>query len=220
MRNGFRPMQLVALLLIAGCSFCFTSCSDDDNIKDPSEINTSVMFGDYNGKMTSHNITDHERDDENGESEPGMDVSATIENNTVRFEKFPIKGIVLSIVKNDDLANRIVEAVGDVNYNMEYEPSLTAAKDRIIMKLNPEPLKLTVTMPAGNEGEESQSLVIEVQVVAGETDGVYAVENGNLKFNIDATKVMLGEGENQQEFTGFIPTSFHFDMNQCRVSHN
>ena len=188
MRNGFRPMQLFALLLIAGCSFCFTSCSDDDNIKDPSEINTSVMFGDYNGKMTSHNITDHERDDENGESEPGMDVSATIENNTVRFEKFPIKGIVLSIVKNDDLANRIVEAVGDVNYNMEYEPSLTAAKDRIIMKLNPEPLKL--------------------------------VENGNLKFNIDATKVMLGEGENQQEFTGFIPTSFHFDMNQCRVSHN
>lgn len=220
MRKVFRPMQLFALMLVAGCSFCFTACSDDDDVKDPNEIDTSVMFGDYKGKMTSLNIAAHEGDDENGEAEPGIDVSATIENNTVRFEKFPIKDIVLSIVNDEDLANQIVEAVGDVNYNIEYVPALTAANDSIMMNLNPEPLKLTVTMPAENEGEEAQSLVVEVEVVAGEKKAGYAVENGNLKFNIDATKVMLGEGEDRQEFTGFVPTSFHFDMNQYRVSHN
>lgn len=220
MRKVFRPMQLFALMLLAGCSLCFTACSDDDDVKDPNEIDTSVMFGDYKGKMTSLNIAAHEGDDENGEAEPGIDVSATIENNTVRFEKFPIKDIVLSIVNDEDLANQIVEAVGDVNYNIEYVPALTAANDSIMMNLNPGPLKLTVTMPAENEGEEAQSLVVEVEVVAGEKKAGYAVENGNLKFNIDATKVMLGEGEDRQEFTGFVPTSFHFDMNQSRVSHN
>lgn len=220
MRKVFRPMQLFALMLVAGCSFCFTACSDDDDVKDPNEINTSVMSGDYKGKMTSWNIAAHEGEDENGEAEPGMDISATIENNTVRFEKFPIKNIVLSIVKDENLADQIVEAVGDVNYDIEYVPALTAAKDSIMMNLNPEPLKLTVTMPAETEGEEAQSLVVEVQVAAGEKKAGYAIENGNLKFYIDVTKVMLGEGEDRQEFTGFVPTSLHFNMNQNRISHN
>lgn len=219
MRKVFRRMQLFALILMAGFSFCVTSCSDDDAITAPDEISTSVMFGDYNGKMTTHNITALEGDDENGEAEPGTAVSATIENNTVRFEKFPIKDIVLSIVRNEDLANQIIEAVGDINYDVEYVPTLTAAKDRIMMNLDPKPLQLTVTMPAENEGEEAQSLVVEVQVVAGEKVSCYEVENGNLKFYIDATKVMLGVSEDRQEFTGFVPTSFHFDMNQNRVSH-
>ncbi len=214
MKNVFRPMRLFALMLVASSSFCFTACSDDDDTKDPNEINSSVMFGDYKGKMTSCNITTQEKE----EAEPGMDVSATIENNTVRFDKFPIKDIVLSIVKDEDLANQIVEAVGDVNYDMEYVPILTAAKDSIMMKLNPESLKLTVTMPAENEDEDAQSLVVEVQVVASEKKAGYAVKDGNLKFNIDAIKVMLGEGEDQQEFTDFVPTSFHFDMNQYRAS--
>ena len=219
MRKVFRPMQLFALMLVAGFSFCFTACSDDDDVN-PNDINTSVMTGDYRGKVISQNIAAHEGEGENGDAQPGMDVTATIENNTVRFEKFPIKDIVLSIVQDETLANQIVEAVGDVNYDVEYVPALTAAKDSIMMNLNPEPLKLTVTMPAENEGVDAQSLVVEVQVVAGEKKAGYAVENGNLKFSIDATKVMLGEGEDRQEFTGFVPTSFYFDMNQCRVSHN
>lgn len=173
------------------------------------------MFGKYYGKVTSWNVpTVKERDDKE-EVVPGTDISASIENNTIHLEKFPIKDIVLSVVKDEDLANQIVEAIGDINYDMAYVPTLTAAKDSIIMKLNPEPLKLTVAMPAENVGEEAQFLVVEVQVVAGEKKAGYAVKNGNLKFYIDAAKVMLGEGENQQEFTDFIPTSFYFDMNQA-----
>lgn len=211
-------MQLFALMLVAGSLFCLTACSDDDNAKDPNEIDTSVMSGYYEGTMTTLDIASEA--DESDEATPGIEVSATIENNTVRFEKFPIKGIVLSIVKNEDLASQIVEAIGDVNYDIEYVPTLSATKDVITMKLNPEPLKLTVTMPAENEGEEAASLVVEVEIVAGGTNAEYTVNNGNLKFSIDATKVMLGEGEEQQEFTEFVPTSFHFDMNRHQVSHH
>ena len=71
MKNVFRPMRLFALMLVASSSFCFTACSDDDDTKDPNEINSSVMFGDYKGKMTSCNITTQEKE----EAEPGMDVS-------------------------------------------------------------------------------------------------------------------------------------------------
>lgn len=217
MRKNFRPVQLLAFMLVLGSSFCFTACSDDDDVKNRTEITTSTMNGDYKGKMTSWNINNMEGEDNGEEVVPGMDISATVENNTIHLEKFPIKDIVLSIVKDETLANNIVEAVGDINYDIKYEPALTTDKDSIMLKLNPEPLKLNVTIPATNEGEEAQTLAIEVKVEAGEKAG-YAVEDGNMKFHIGATKVMIGEGEQQMELPGFVPTTFYFDMNQCKIT--
>lgn len=218
MKKFFRPVQFFALMLIAASSLCLTSCSDDDDdIKDPNAVTTATMFGDYKGKMTSWNIATVA--DEDNEEAAGTDITATIANDTIHLVKFPIKDIVMAIVNDETMANLIVEAVGDVNYNIGYKPALTAAKDSIMMSMDPKPLKLTVAMPATNEGEEAQELVVEVEVKAGEKAG-YAVEDGNVKFYFAATKVMLGEGENQQELNGFKPTTFHFDMNQNRVAHN
>lgn len=87
-----------------------------------------------------------------------------------------------------------------------------------MIKLDPKPLKLTVNIPAAKDGEDAAATVVEVQVTAGENAG-FAVEDGNLKFHIAATKVLLGEGEQQQELPNFVPTTFHFDMNQNRISH-
>lgn len=213
-------MQWFAFVLAAGCSFCFAACSDDDDVKGPDVIDTSVMFGEYKGKMTSCSVTAHEEEGGNGEAEPGVDVSATVAQNTVRFESLPIRDIVLSVVGDEDLADRIVEAVGEVDYEVAYVPALTAAKDSVMMVLDPEPLKLTVTMPAEDEGGEAQPLVVEVQMAAGKGKAGYAVGTGNLKFGIDAAKVMLGEGEDRQEFAGFVPTSFHFDMDRNGASRD
>jgi hypothetical protein len=41
-----------------------------------------------------------------------------------------------------------------------------------------------------------------------------------MKFNFAATKVLLGEGENQQELSDFAPTTFNFDMNQHKIAHS
>ncbi|MDE5714325.1 MAG: hypothetical protein K2I16_12005 [Muribaculaceae bacterium] len=54
---------------------------------------------------------------------------------------------------------------------------------------------------------------------AGE-EGVYNVKDANVKFSITATKVMLGEGDGQQELGDFVPTTFQFDMNQSKVAHH
>ena len=207
-------MRLLVSMLLCGSLFCLTACSDDDETPPPpDEITTETMFGNYSGKMSSRSIVPYEGEDNKEDTPAGIDISATVKNDTIHLEKFPIKDIVLSIVKDETMANKIVEAVGDVNYKIGYEPSFTTAKDSIELKLNPEPLKLSVTIPMDTEGEEAQPLLIEVKVEPGE-EAEYAVESANMKFYFAATQVLLGEGENQQELLDFTPTTFHFDMNQ------
>ena len=191
-------MRFFVSMLLCGSLFCLTACSDDDETPTPpDEITTETMFGNYSGKMSSWNIVPNEGED-NGEDAPaGIDISATVKNDTIHLEKFPIKDIVLSIVKDETLADKIVETVGNVNYKVGYEPTLTTA----------------------TEGEEAQPLLIEVKVEPGEEAG-YAVESANMQFYFAATKVLLGEGENQQELPGFTPTTFHFDMNQHKAVPN
>ena len=218
MKKFFKSMQLLALMLVAGGSFCLTSCSDDDDVNIPAEVTTATMFGSYEGKVTAFNIAPVDGEDNEDTTAPGADISAVVNNDTIKLVEFPVKDIVLAIVKDETLADKIMEEIGDVTYSIGYDPTLTADKDSIMVKLDPKPLKLTVNIPAAKDGEEAAATVVEVQVAAGENAG-YAVADGNLKFHIAATKVMLGEGEQQQELPNFVPTTFHFDMHQNRISH-
>ena len=197
MKKFFKSVQLFALMLVAGASFCFTACSDGDELQNPDEVTIETMFGVYKGTVTTSEVTTVEDEDNGQETEPGMDISATIEDNTISFVKFPIRDIVLSVVGDEALADMIVESVGDVDYSITYEPTLTPEKDNILMALKPEPLKLTVEIPAEQENADVKAMIVEVQVEAGEHAG-YNVEHANVKFSITATKVMLGEGDEQQ----------------------
>lgn len=211
-------MRLFVSMFLLGCSFSFVACSDDENTpKLPDEITTKTMFGDYTGKMIADNIAPSEGEDtgEGEETPTGVDVSAKVNNDTVYFEQFPIKDIVLTIVKDETLADKIVEAVGDVSYKVGYKPTLTTDKDSINFVLDPKPLKLSVAIPSDTEGEEPQTLLIEVKVEAGQVAG-YAVESKNMKFQFAATEVLLGEGEEQAPLPDFNSTTFNFDMNQAK----
>lgn len=215
MRKFFKSVQLFALMLIAGASVCFTACSDDDEIKGQDGVTAETMFGDYKGTMT----TTVEGEAGEQDSVAGTDISATIEDNTIRFAKFPIRDIVLSIINDETMADMIVEAVGDLDYSISYEPALAPEKDSILMTLKPEPLKLSIGIPAQQEGADAQALIVEVQIEAAE-QGRYTVDDANVKFSITATKVMLGEGDEQQELGDYAPRIIRFDMNQCKVAHN
>lgn len=216
MKKIIRPIQFFAAMLLLGCNFTMVSCDNDDENAPviPDEVTTDVMYGDYAGKMTVFSVNPNENED-NGEGEndtTSVDISASVKNDTVYFEDYPIKDIVLSIVKDEDTANKIVEAVGKVNYKIGYEPKLTSAKDSIICNLEPESLKLSVTIPSSTE-ENPQALQIEVKVEAN-NNAMYAVEEGNLKFDIHATEVLLGEGEGQVPLDNFEPISMRINMNQ------
>lgn len=205
--------QVFASLLLMGSAFCFVSCSDDDDVTPaPDEVTTDVMFGDYSGKMITSSVAPQD-----GEETPeGTDITATLDNDTIYFEDFPVKDIVLAVVQDETLADQIVAAVGQVNYPIGYKSTLTAAKDSVNFVLDPKPLKLTVDLSADTE-EEAQPLQIEVTVEAG-TQGAYAVESGHAAFDITATEVLLGEGENQTPLEGFNAINLQFDLNQYKVT--
>lgn len=212
MKRFFDSAKFFASMLLVGCTFGLASCSDDDEPQIPDEVTTDAMFGNYTGKMTLLNMNPLE-----GEEADGVDISAEIDNDTVYFEKFPIRDIVLSIVKDEALTDRIVEAVGDIDYKVGYNPSLTADKDSVMFAMNPEPLKLSVPMPSETEGEETQALQIEVKIDA-DREAAYAVETGNARFGLAATEVLLGEGEEQAPLPDFKATNLNFNMNQSKVS--
>lgn len=220
MKKFFNSVQLLAIMLVAGASFCFTACSDDDDeIQNPEDVSAEIMFGAYKGTVSISDVATVEGEDNGQESVPGTDISATIENNTINLVEFPIRDIVLSIVGDETLADKIVEAAGDVNYSISYEPSLTSDGDSILMTLKPEPLKLTLEIPEPQEDAAPQLQAVEVQIEAGEI-AAYDVEAANVKFCITATKVLLGEGDEQQELGDFVSKIFRFDMNQYKVAHN
>ena len=214
MKRVFKPVKWIFPMLMFGCAFAFTACSDDDENTPvvPDEVTTEAMYGDYTGKMLT--LAASSTADEGEDTPEGVDVSAKVDNDTVYLEKFPIKDIVLSIVQDETLADQIVEAVGDVNYKIGYEPTLSEAKDSISFVMEPEPLKLSLSMPSATG--DAQTMVGEVKVEAVDGAG-YAVESGNMKFDLSATEVLLGEGDSQISFPGFSATTFKFDMNQQKA---
>lgn len=223
MEKIFRPVPVFALMALVGCVFTFSSCDDDEGSMPPvpDEVTTDVMFGNYSGKMICADVAAFEDEGSDGGEEvpAGTDISATVDNDTVYFEDFPIKDLVLSVVQDETLADQIVEAVGKVNYQIGYKPTLTADEDSIALALNPEPLKLAVALPSPADEEEAEPLQIEVKVEAG-SDAAYAVETGNAKFGLVATEVLLGGYGEQVPLEGFQGISLQFDMNQAKVAHN
>lgn len=220
MKRFIDSTKVFASMLLLGCAFSFVACGDDDEnapqIPDnpDSEVTTDVMFGNYTGKMVTYSMNPLEDGDaEDTEDTVGVDISAIMDNDTIYFEDFPIRDIVFSIVKDEALTDRIVEAVGEVCYKIGYEPNLTTDKDSIMFVMNPESLKLSVSMPSDTEGEEVQSLQIEVKVDAGNT-ATYAVETQNAQFDFAVTEVLLGEGEEQTPLSDFNRMTFKFNMNQ------
>lgn len=211
MKKFMRFNGLLVSAMVLSCSVAFTSCSnDDEEPTPPTKITTDEMFGNYEGRMTT--LTAAPKEGEEGEETPaGTDVSTSIDKNTIYFDAFPIRDIVVSIV-GEDAADKIVEAVGDVSYEIAYEPILNKEKDQISFELAPKTLVLTVDIPS--EGEP-QKLNIEVKVSA-QKNGSYDVKSTDLKFKFSADEVALVNGDEKTLIENFKPTIFDFNMNKAK----
>lgn len=207
--------SLFAFILTAGCLLGFTSCSDDDDIQNQTEITAADVYGSYNGRMTTAMA---QRLD--GESAPeGVSIKGEVKDDSVYFDNFPIDDIVLAVVGDETLADNIVKALGVVSYKIGYVPAVSSSRDHISLAFQAEPLKLSLTLPTENAGEEPQTLSIEVETEISE-NGTFRVEDGNLTFSVKASRVYLGDGEDKVEMEDLVPTLFSFDMNQYRLTHH
>lgn len=215
MKNKTRLNKLFASALVMGCTLGFASCDNDDTATPPTIVSTQSMYGDYTGVMTSLTIVPYE--EESTDTPEGTAITATVDNDTIYLTDFPIKDIVLSIVKDETMADQIVEAVGQVSYKVGYKGTLNAAKDSVHFSTATKPLKLAVQIPSATNSEETQALVVEVSVdpVAG---GAYSVEDSEVEFSLNVTEVKLGEGENQEPLPNFNGMTLNFDMTQDKVT--
>ena len=205
--------------VVLSCSLGFTSCGDDDEIPFVPPITPQVMYGNFDGKMITFSINPLETENGDQDETPvGTDISAKVDNDTVYFDKFPIKDIVFSIIKDEEKTNQIIEAIGDVKYKVGYKAQLNAAKDSVCFTLDPKSLNLefVIPEPAPKEGEEVTPIKVEVKISAVEEYvNSYELSSTNMKFKFRADEVVLGGGE-EPILVEFTPTVFYFDMKKAK----
>ena len=199
MKRDFKFNRLWMACVIAGTALTFTACSDDDE-PTPDEPTTEDVYGNYTGTMTFKAEEEVANEaNESGETE-GIAVSATVKNDTVYFEDFPVRDLVASIV-GEESADALVEAIGTVNYKVGYKASMTTAKDSVYMEVSPKPLELSIPV------DEENTMAVSVEVSAADKAN-YEFETQNLNLKLKAEKVWV----NEQEFPTFPVTDLTFEM--------
>lgn len=200
MKKEMKFNRLFVSLMLAGCTLGFVACSDDDDPQNPTEPKVEDVYGDYTGTMQTTVLEKSVREGEEGEEPVGVDVNAVVKNDTVYFDGFPVRDLIVSIV-GEEQADAIVEAVGKVSYKVGYEATMTAAKDSVYMAFDPEPLEISVPMGTDN------TLTVKVEVAAA-NKGNYEFETKNLNLGLEASSVTVDD----QPFPAFPATGFTFEM--------
>ena len=200
MKKEMKFNRIFVSLMLAGCTLGFVACSDDDDPKTPTEPKVEDVYGDYTGTMQTTVLEKSVREGEEGGEPVGIDVNAVVKNDTVYFDEFPVRDLIVSIV-GEEQADVIVEAIGKVSYKVGYEATMTAAKDSVYMEFDPKPLEISVPL------SEDNVLSVTVEVAAGEK-GSYEFETKNLNMGIRASEVKV----NDEPFPAFPVTAFAFEM--------
>lgn len=220
MKKNIRPFWVFASMLVMGGAFVLTSCNSDDDNNGGKILTTDVMYGKYEGTMSINDSTAAEKADAtDGEDSTGaIRVSAAMNNDTVYFDDFPAGEIIRSVIKDEETAGKIAEAIGQTSYRIGYVPLMAASKDSINLTLNPEPLVLDISIPSTTE-EEAQTLHVTVQIDAAD-NAAYSIGDKNAHFGISATGVSIDNGGEQIPVTNFKEINLAFDMDQTLVVHH
>lgn len=192
----------------------FTACSNDDDGDDIPVYSLKDVEGTYSGLMMSELapvVNPQENTKEDTEEKPqGIEVKAEVKENQIVIDKLPVDALIKSIITDENEAETIIQAIGDVKCNIPYTPTFDKNKNNILLELKPEPviIKFTPTTPDPQaEEEETNEIIIKVTIEADQ-NGNFAYEGGKLNFAIKATKVEVGD----LNFEDFPVTIFSFDM--------
>ena len=201
---------LAAALLVVG-TVGFASC-DDDNGGGGTLPSASDMYGNYVGTVRTVEVTHNEKTEssEGGTSE-GAEVSVKVDRDTIYFDAFPVKDIIVSLYGEEE-APAIVEMLGDIKYSVGYTPALSEAQDSVSFRMAPEPLKATVSVPSESPDAEPAVLNIESRISA-EDVGDYELETSNLKFTLTVMQISVQDEEGADvSIPNFEPMSMEFSM--------
>lgn len=206
----FNRFVLFAMALSVITSF--TACSSDDDDSNIPVYSLTDVEGTYSGTMLTetYSVQPHE-DAEEGEKPTGAEVIAEVKDNQIMIKQLPVDDLIKSIV-GEEAAEGIIANLDEINYNIPYTPAFNEDKSNILLQLQPEALKINLTIPAqtqeeGEEGEDAAKLLITVSIETVE-NGVYTYADKKLAFSIKATKVDVAGNE----LADFPATAFMFNM--------
>ena len=202
MRSKSKQKFLFASLMMLGCSFCLSSCSEDDDVtKEPT---LEAVKGDYTGTVIVDLPTPRMgvRMAAAAEAAEGISIGATVKNDTVYFDDFLVRDIMELIMPEEQL-DQVVKALGKVKYKMGYSAEFNGVKDNIIMNFTPDPLELTVSL------DEDDSFTVNIDISAA-GKGTYVLEDKKLTFELSIDKVMI----NDEELDDLIEPSLKYSLKQ------
>lgn len=178
-------------MMLAVFGLTFASCSDDDD-ETPTVGTVEDVNGEFTGKMT------YAKEAKATAADPtATELELKVANDSIQFEKFPYQALVVAIL-GEEASKPIIEQIGDsLQYKTNYTATMNAAKDSVVMTLNPDPLKISIKAL-------NMEVVVNIEVP---NKASYAINDKNLKFALKAASVKVGENA-----FPFTPMDLSFDM--------
>ena len=118
---------LAAALLVVG-TVGFASCDDDNGGGRNASFCQRYVREFYVGTVRTAEVTHNEKTEssEGGTSE-GAEVSVKVDRDTIYFDAFPVKDIIVSLYGEEEAPERLSETLGDIKYSVGYTPALSEA---------------------------------------------------------------------------------------------
>lgn len=118
-----------------------------------------------------------------GEKKVENDLTATAKENVLTMAAFPIKEVVMAVVKDEAKADEIIKEMKPVDYKLAYEPVLAKDKSKIELTFKPAPLTFKIKVD-----EKEKEVSVDMKL---ENKGVYVVKDKTLTFGMTADKVTV-----------------------------
>lgn len=173
------------VVMALGLVTTFVACSDDDD--DPTAPMLTDMVSIYQGAAI---VSIAELDLAEGE-EGGLtiDVEAEVKSDVIEFKDFPVTDMI-TLMLGEENAEQIMEAIGKVNYKVEYKAAFNKDKSEIELDLTTEPLEIKFKLPAEGEDGEYKEMIVKAVFAANEK-GVFTYANDKLTFSLKLTELNL-----------------------------
>ncbi|MCT2408608.1 DUF4840 domain-containing protein [Chryseobacterium antibioticum] len=171
MKNSI-VLKVITTVLILSIIFSLFSCMNEDRIEVP-----PVKLEDVNGNYKGRLITMQ------GEFRAEKIVDFKIKKDTLAFPEFPIKEIVMAVVKDPVKTQNALTAMGKVKYNLKYTSVLNADKNWVELTFVPKELELQIPVDGVNKK-------IVVTLVAKQK-GYFAGLDHTLRFALAAEKITV-----------------------------
>jgi hypothetical protein len=132
MKNSI-VLKVITTVLILSIIFSLFSCMNEDRIEVP-----PVKLEDINGNYKGRLITVQ------GEFRSEKVVDFKIKKDTLTFPEFPLKEIVMAVVKDPVKTQEALTKMGKVKYNLNYTTVLNADKNWVELTFAPKELELQI----------------------------------------------------------------------------